>query len=187
MENVSLEELNENVLMETVIREYEGLLRKIAYPYLPFSDDCIEDMVGDVILHICEKIRKRAYKNTGSFKCWVCTLAANYWISKYCRSKKSSFLKASSQVDLLLYKIEISDSLSPINKECKLVALEDAVRRLPKTLASLIDLRINQDLTYREMSEYLLQPIPTVALHVQNAYKILRAEMEELGYHDSSL
>lgn len=187
MENVSLEELKENVLMETIVREYSGLLRKIAYTYLPFSDDCIEDMVGDVILHICEKIRKQSYKNTGSFKCWICTLATNYLISKYCRSKKNNFLKESSQVDLLLYKVGNSDSLSPIDKECKLVALEKAVHRLPKALGTLIYLRIKEDMTYREMSEYLSQPIPTVALHVQNAYKILKAGMEELGYHDSSL
>ena len=144
-------------------------------------------MVSGAKLRICEKIRSHAYKNTGSFKCWVCTLSINYWISKYCRGRKGGNAVDFDLVDYFLNLSADIGVLSPSEREQKLSAMEALVNKLPESHRRLIDLRINQGLTFREMSESLSRPLSTVALQMSVVYGELKGEMRKLGYYDSSL
>ena len=184
---MSQKELDENALLETLMDKYVCLLRKLAYGYHKYSNDTIDDMVGDVILHICEKIRKKTYKSTGSFKCWVCMVASNFWISKYCRGKKRICLKEDAEMEFIDCRTNYTDALSPMDREQKLLALEKLMNELPKPLFEIVSLRINNQFTYKEISEALSKPLSTVAVKLNFSYGLLKEKMEELGYRDSSL
>lgn len=185
--NIEKQEREENLLMAKLYIEYKKPILKIIDRYRFYTNDGIDDILGDVILHICEKVKKHLYKkkDLASFKSWVYCVTTNYLISKYCRSKRNVRIVDEGRLDFIqAYSME-GCSLNPQERECKLNALEALRQSLPESQAMLIDLRVYQKLTYKEIAEIRSLPLTTVASQIKTIYAFLRKQMKKKGYVDS--
>ncbi len=180
---------NESLLMTKLVTDYKWIIIGKIVSYLSYTNDAVEDIFGDVVLHISEKIKKHMFKEreTGSFKSWVCCLTTNYLISKYCRGKRSARLLGEEDLESIHEYECICEgrTLSAQERERKLKTLEAFLRSLPESQVLLIEMRIYKELTYREIAEIRKLPLSTVSSQIQTSYKILRKKMETKGYRDS--
>lgn len=178
---------DENLLMEKLVTDYKWAIMKIIQPYRFYSNDDVEDIFEDVVLHICEKIKRNLFrkKEVGTFKSWVYCLTTNYLISKYCRGRRDFRLLEEGSLEVLQFCVNEGQSLSAQERECKFATLEALVRSLPESHATLLDLKLNKNLTFREIAEIRKLPLSTVASQLQTVYKNLRKQMMSRGYIDS--
>ncbi len=114
------------------------------------------------------------YNEDYEFKTWLITISKNIHIDLV-RKRKSSIQKSSHKTNDDFYNI-IDESPSPEDKlitEQNLAKLFRDIKKLKPHYQEVINLRYFQELTYKEISEELKEPINNVKVKLLRAKKLL--------------
>lgn len=141
-----------------IIKQYEGVLYKVARRFLDKDED-VADAMQEAIMSAFENIhtlRKEEFFNT-----WLCKILINKCNSILNKNKKvicveEVFLQKSNSDDFL--KIELDDALNSLNKDYKLA----------------IVLYYIVGLNTKEIGEFISEPEGTVKSRISRAKGILR-------------
>lgn len=117
------------------------------------------------------------YNENYEFKTWLITISKNIHIDLL-RKRKSSIQNRPNQSDTDQFHNIIDESPSPEDKlitEQNLAKLLRDIKKLKPHYQEVINLRYFQELTYREISEELNEPINNVKVKLLRAKKLLAA------------
>ncbi|MBA6153302.1 RNA polymerase sigma factor [Gelidibacter maritimus] len=115
------------------------------------------------------------YNEDYEFKTWLITISKNIHIDLL-RKRKSSIQNRSNQNDTDHFQYIIDESPSPEDKlitEQNLAKLLRDIKKLKPHYQEVINLRYFQELTYKEISEELNEPINNVKVKLLRAKKLL--------------
>lgn len=169
-------------LMQELVTEHLGVLIRVIQPFC--DRDELEDCLHDVLECIFRKLLEGRYKETGQFRQWACRVAHNYMVSG-CRRKSLQTVSLDGCAVAPASAEEHGLSL----RECeeKLSALENLLKDLPEESLRLVEMRMYQGLTFREICAVESVKITTLSARFQKICRILRAAMEKMGYTDGEL
>jgi len=193
-----LEERADEELMllyaEGEVKAFEILLKRYERPLFNFivrsvrREDLAEELLQEVFIRVIKSASN--YQQTAKFSTWIYTIARNICID---RARKKSGKELSldqpigdsndgrSHVDL------VADTASQVSTEHDrtvfLGKLEEALARLPEDQREVFLMREVSDLKFREISEILGVPVPTVKSRMRYALEALRGHMAEYAEH----
>ncbi len=150
--------------MHQLIQSYEGPLFGFLLNRLRNPSDA-EDCAQDVFLKMIAALPK--YENRGQFRAWLYTIARNEslnFLKK--RGKREETISrepvSSDQTDLA------TGSITLDQKE-RILAIRECVEDLPEKENDVLQLRLSDDITFREISEVLGRPLNTVLGQMRKA------------------
>ncbi len=126
-----------------------------------------EDVVHETFLALLHA--RRTHTELHSFKAWLFQVARNLCLNRV-RSRQRARLAVESAARLA----EMAPSA--LDREPDAAPLQDAIARLPATLAELYQLRAS-GLSYAEVAAILQLPVGTVKSRMHDMVKRLREEM----------
>ena len=141
-----------------IIKQYEGILYKVARRLLD-NDEDVADAMQEAVMSAFENIN--TLHNEKFFNTWMCKILINKCNSILNKNKKvicveEAFLQRSSGNEFL--KIELNDALNSLNKDYKLA----------------IVLYYIVGLNTKEIGEFISEPEGTVKSRISRAKSILR-------------
>lgn len=157
-----------NFLLDTFWSSvYTFQLKKI------LNDNDAEDITIQTFSKAFDKINLFDEKYT--FKTWLITISKNVYID-FLRKKKSSIaIATTSEQEDKVYKL-IDDAPTPEDKiirEQNLANLLKDIKQLKPKYQEVINLRYFQELSYKEISEKINEPINNVKVKLLRAKKLL--------------
>jgi len=138
------------------------------------NENDAEDITIQTFSKAFDKIS--TYNDTYVFKTWLITISKNLHIDLI-RKQKSSIRNTSKTDEDIFYDI-IDDSPTPEDKiitEQNLAKLLRDIKKLKPHYQEVINLRFFQELSYKEISEELKEPINNVKVKLLRAKKLLAA------------
>jgi RNA polymerase sigma-70 factor (ECF subfamily) len=135
-----------------------------------------QDLLSELFVKLVKKID--AY-NTGSFNCWIYTVASNIF-RDYLRKRKRS----KEAMDKFAENQQIDYSEEKNSDADTVLVLEKAMTRLDEDERHLITLRFFSSLSFKEMAEIRSEPIGTTLSKLHRSLKKLREYME--AEHETS-
>jgi len=119
--------------------------------------------------------RIKTYKEQYTFKTWLITISKNIHIDLLRKAKSSINSKITDHEDDTVYKVA-DESPTPEDKlitEQNLAKLLRDIKKLKPHYQEVINLRYFQELSYKEISEELEEPINNVKVKLLRAKKLL--------------
>ncbi|WP_226294295.1 RNA polymerase sigma factor [Aquimarina algicola] len=129
------------------------------------------------------------FKEEYNFKTWLTQISKNIHIDLLRKKKSSIQSQTTTQVDDAVYKI-IDDNPTPEDKlitEQNLARLLSYIKQLKPNYQKVINLRYFQELSYKEIAEYLNEPINNVKVKLLRARKLLLEIITNNSENKSSL
>jgi RNA polymerase sigma factor (sigma-70 family) len=145
-----------------------------------FTEDECQDFIQETFLKVHRGLP--AFRREARFETWLFQIAANLWRNKL-RSEATQ--KRESQ-DVSLDEVEaapealISADESSLNQalvEERVRVLTSALQELPAQMRRCVELRVDQDLRYREIAELMDVSIDTVKAHLYQARQELKSKL----------
>lgn len=137
------------------------------------NENDAEDITIQTFSRAFDKIS--SYNDTYEFKTWLITISKNIHID-FIRKRKSSFQTRSRYNNTDDFNDIIDESPSPEDKlitEQNLAKLLRDIKKLKPHYQEVINLRYFQELSYKEISEELNEPINNVKVKLLRAKKLL--------------
>lgn len=133
------------------------------------NTDLAEDLFQETCIKIWKNIKK--YKEKEKFGSWIFSIAYNVSVDDFRKRKlrRKDFIR--KDLDLISNENEVIKNIE-INDEKKL--LSDSISRLSDIQREVFLLRQHGELTFKEISEILNQPLNTVLSHMNYAVKKLK-------------
>lgn len=125
-----------------------------------------EDIFQDTFLRVIKALPK--YKHKGKFTGWLYTIANNLIIDNV---RKEKYVESDDEADLADNMPSAEDKI--VEKEKK-EFLETAISRLPFEQRQVVLLRIESNLSFKEISRVLNCPLNTVLSRMHQATKLIR-------------
>ena len=171
--------------METLYLRY----RQSVYSWLlRMTGDAAEaeDIYQDVWLKV---IRSASNYRSGNFRAWLWQIVRNKTTDRMRKKSPSLVLDAPVCADgegehtvvEQLRDDAAADALMQIEERERKSAVCDAIDALPMAQREIVLLRINGELSFKEIADMLAAPIGTVLARMHNAVKSLKAALEEKG------
>lgn len=116
-----------------------------------------------------------SFKEEYSFKTWIIQISKNIHIDLLRKKNTTIKYQSSEEVNETVYKI-VDDGPSPEDKlitEQNLAQLLQFIKRLKPHYQEMINLRFFQELSYKEISETLNEPMNNVKVKLLRAKKLL--------------
>ena len=145
-----------------------------------------EDIYQDVWLKV---IRSASNYRSGNFKAWLWQIVRNKTTDRMRKKSPSLVLDAPvcaddegehTVVDQLTDDAA-ADALMQIEESERKCAVCDAIDALPTAQKEVVLLRINGELSFKEIADMLAAPIGTVLARMHNAVKNLKAALAKKG------
>ena len=145
-----------------------------------------EDIYQDVWLKV---IRSSSNYRSGNFRAWLWQIVRNKTTDRMRKKSPSLVLDApvcaasegeQTVVDQLSDDAA-ADALMQIEESERKSAVCDAIDALPTAQREVVLLRINGELSFKEIADMLAAPIGTVLARMHNAVKSLKAALAEKG------
>tara|TARA_R110002124_G_scaffold151086_1_gene317896 strand:- start:23929 stop:24474 length:546 start_codon:yes stop_codon:yes gene_type:complete len=158
-----------NFLLDTFWNDVYGFQLKRTQ-----NENDAEDITIQTFSKAFDKIR--TYKEDYKFKTWLITISKNIHIDLV-RKQKKSIRNTSKDNEYHYYDI-VDDSPTPEDKiitEQNLAKLLRDIKKLKPHYQEVINLRYFQELSYKEISEELNEPINNVKVKLLRAKKLLAA------------
>jgi RNA polymerase sigma-70 factor (ECF subfamily) len=145
-----------------------------------------EDIYQDVWLKV---IRSASDYRPGNFRAWLWQIVRNKTTDRMRKKSPSLILDAPVCADgegELTVVDQLSDdaaanALMQIEESERESAVCDAIDALPTAQKEVVLLRINGELSFKEIADMLASPIGTVLARMHNAVKNLKAALAEKG------
>ena len=145
-----------------------------------------EDIYQDVWLKV---IRSSSNYRSGNFRAWLWQIVRNNTTDRMRKKSPSLVLDApicaaGEGVQTVVEQLsddEAADALMHIEESERKSAVCDAIDALPMAQREIVLLRINGELSFKEIADMLAVPIGTVLARMHNAVKSLKAALEEKG------
>ena len=158
-----------NFLLDTFWNDVYGFQLKRTQ-----NENDAEDITIQTFSKAFDKIR--TYKEDYKFKTWLITISKNIHIDLV-RKQKKSIRNTSKDNEYHYYDI-VDDSPTPEDKiitEQNLAKLLRDIKKLKPHYQEVINLRYFQELSYKEISQELKEPINNVKVKLLRAKKLLAA------------
>lgn len=134
-----------------------------------------EDITIESFAKAFEKIK--TYKDKFVFKTWVITISKNLHIDQLRKNKIKLNFNESDEFNII---IENSPSAEDnLINEQKLKSLKSKINKLKPSYKKVIELKYFDELSYKEMSTKLNQPINNIKVRVLRAKKVLAEIIQE--------
>jgi RNA polymerase sigma-70 factor (ECF subfamily) len=145
-----------------------------------------EDIYQDVWLKV---IRRASDYRSGNFRAWLWQIVRNNTTDRMRKKSPSLVLDApvcavgEGELTMVeqLSDDEAADALMHIEECERKSAVCDAIDALPTAQREVVLLRINGELSFREIADMLAAPIGTVLARMHNAVKNLKKALAEKG------
>lgn len=192
-----IEELSDEELMIAYaggnVQAFEVLMKRYEKPLFNFivrsvkRADLAEEMLQEVFIRVIKSASK--YQQTAKFSTWIYTIARNLCID---RARKKSGKELSldqtigdSEKDTHLDRVvdESNQAATEHDRAVFLSKLEEALEKLPEEQREVFLMREVSDLKFREISEILGIPVPTVKSRMRYALEALRGHLTEYAEH----
>ena len=183
-------QLNDAILIESYINGDEYSLTKLiekhqariySFIYSKVNDDFVaDDIFQDTFIKVINKLKTSGYVHNGKFLSWVMRIAHNLGIDYYRNNKKNKFNRESDEFSIFDF-IQDHDS----NFEKKLIDdqvsidLSVLVEQLPKDQKEVLNMRIFQDLSFKDIAELTGVSINTALGRMRYALENLRKIIEK--------
>lgn len=153
-----------------------------------FSAEDRLDLTQETFLRIYKGIE--GFRGEAQLGTWVFRIAYNTWLKWLEReSNRESFQEAEIDGDLSAWDKEertvVAPTPSPLENtldEERSRLLRSAISNLPEKMRQCTELRIYQDLSYREIATTMRLSIETVKVHLFQARKKLRGSLVDLDF-----
>lgn len=193
-----LEDRSDEALMvlyaEGDVKAFEILLKRYERPLFNFilrsvgRADLAEELLQDVFVRVIKGASN--YQQTAKFSTWLYTIARNICIDRS-RKKSGKELSLDQSVgdsdDSRTFVDMVSDTSNQGSTDHDRTVfrskLEEALARLPDEQREVFVMREVSDLKFREISEILGIPVPTVKSRMRYALEALRGHMSEYADH----
>lgn len=134
-----------------------------------------EDITIESFAKAFEKIK--TYNDKFVFKTWVITISKNLHIDQLRKNKIKFNFNESDEFNII---IESSPSAEDnLINEQKLKSLKSKINKLKPSYKKVIELKYFDELSYKEMSTKLNQPINNIKVRVLRAKKVLAEIIQE--------
>lgn len=144
----------------------------------------VEDLVQETLLRVYLGLEQ--FRREGPFEGWIFHIAANVYLNAV---RRMSAPKRSSEIALDGTSDPIEDPISgkripdePLGQVLDLerqTLVHRAIEGLPTQMRRCVELRVGQDMKYREIAEVLRLSIDTVKAHLFQARKRLQHELRD--------
>lgn len=162
--------------LEALIRRYLPVIFNFSRRYAGNSDNA-SDITQDVFIKVWKNIKK--FNTSKKFKTWIFTLAKNTAID-WLRKKKAlpfSMLEKEGNNSLDNLTDTAPSVIDQISQKLSNRQLALAVERLPFKYNSVINLRNKRELTFKEISQVLKEPLNTVKSRYRRALLLLKKKL----------
>ncbi|NOZ56666.1 MAG: sigma-70 family RNA polymerase sigma factor [Calditrichaeota bacterium] len=159
----------------------DALVQRYALPLYSFiralagSSSLANELYQETWYRCFQALRTR-YRERGHFRTWLFGIAVN--VVRQSRQQSRTLPLDEDRFDTLVSQEHSEDEV--VNGERKRY-LYRAIARLPEPEREVVLLRLQSDLTFREIAEVLNKPLNTVLSHMHRAVKRLRSELKELA------
>jgi RNA polymerase sigma-70 factor (ECF subfamily) len=142
--------------------------------------DVSDDIFQDTFIKVIKTLKGNSYNEEGKFLPWVMRIAHNLVIDHFRRNKKMSFQRETD--DFSIFSIMTDNSLTIENKIISEQVQKDLIRlleELPDDQKEVLQMRIYQDLSFKEISETTGVSINTALGRMRYALINLRRIIEK--------
>lgn len=143
------------------------------------SDEIAEDITIRTFSKAFDKIA--TFNEDYQFTTWLISISKNEYIDFLRKKKSSIFIETTKEQEKEVYKI-VDDAPSPEDKiitEQNLAKLLRDIKKLKPKYQEVINLRFFQELSYKEISEEINEPINNVKVKLLRAKKLLAEIIEK--------
>lgn len=153
-----------------LIEKYQTRVFNLGFSFLKNADDA-EDFLQDVMVKAYVKLN--TFLGKSKFSTWLMSIAYNTAINS--KNKKKDFTSLAENLDCASL-AKTPEQLCLENE--MIVAVKDAISKLPEKYRVCIDLYFFYDMPYNEIVEVTNFPINTVKSNVFRAKKILKEHLD---------
>jgi len=158
---------NEQAL-EILVKRYLPLIYDFCQYYTKNNKDLSEDITQETFVKIWRNLKK--FDTSKNLKAWIFSIAKNTALDWLKKKSSISFSLLENDVKME-FNQEVHEKLDQQNLARQLVlALDD----IPESYNLIISLRYHQDLTFREISEFLEEPLNTVKSRYRRGLSLLK-------------
>ncbi|TVZ55336.1 RNA polymerase sigma-70 factor (ECF subfamily) [Lutibacter sp. Hel_I_33_5] len=157
-----------NILLDTFWSSvYAFLLKKV------HNDNDAEDITIQTFSKAFDRIE--TFDEKYQFKTWLISISKNVHIDYLRKKKSSNSIETTKEQEDEVYTV-MDDALSPEDKlitEQNLAKLLKDIKKLKPKYQEVINLRYFQELSYKEISEHIKEPMNNVKVKLLRARKLL--------------
>lgn len=163
-----------NKCIDVFFERYGHFLLAISVKYVSKKEDA-EDLVMSLFERLGEKIQKHEIQN---FKSWIHTTIKNECLMFLRKSKSYQFSAFEGAMENHL--IDESNLFTLVEKEQRLLLLEEALKNLKEEQRKCIQLFFLEDKSYLDVANQLNISLNTVKSAIQNGRRMLKVQLEKM-------
>lgn len=169
---------DENALA-TLINRHQSKI--YGFIYSKVSDrDISDDIFQDTFIKVIKTLKSNAYNEEGKFLPWVMRIAHNLIVDHFRRTKKMPMFRETEEFSIFSI---MSDNAPNIESQLITTQVEEDLKKLIQELPSdqkeVLEMRIYQDLSFKEISELTGVSINTALGRMRYALMNLRKVIDK--------
>ena len=139
-----------------------------------------EDLFQDTFIKVINTLRAGAYKDEGKFAQWVMRIANNLKIDYFRKAQRLPAYESNGEFDIFdTLSIEDPSVEQKMIQEQVYSDIQDLVQYLPEEQREVLEMRIYQDISFKEIAELTKVSINTALGRMRYALINLRKMIEE--------
>jgi RNA polymerase sigma-70 factor (ECF subfamily) len=154
--------------LEILIQRYLKPIYSFAYKYVGNSQEA-EDITQEVFIKVWRNLKK--FDKNKNFKPWIFSIAKNTAIDFFKKKKTIPFSQLST-LETIIDSSPLPEEL--LERKNMLGTLAKVLNKLLPKYSKVLFLRHHNDLTFREISQWLNEPLNTVKSRHRRAVALLK-------------
>ncbi|WZL72577.1 RNA polymerase sigma factor [Clostridiaceae bacterium 35-E11] len=155
-----------------LFQEYKQHVYQSAYTILRNEEDA-QDIVQETFITVLEKLH--TLRNLKKFRAWICRIAVNLAINRYRKKRKEMFVEdESNMIYLTKDPIDVNTIEETVEANERNRVLKEKIEHLKDEYREIIDLYYYEDLSYKEIGQFLDINIGAVKSRLHRAKMQLR-------------
>lgn len=160
--------------MEKLIQPYEDMIFRFLVSRLNNPHDAA-DLTQNTFIKALRGLPK--YRHEGNFKAWLFQIARNESLNFI--NKRNRFSTATVDDEgVSRFENEVDETTLPADRQIaedeRKQGIRDCIAELPENEREVVSLRLDQDITFREIADLTMAPLNTVLGRMRNASRRLR-------------
>lgn len=169
---------DENALA-TLIAKHQSKIYGFIYSKVT-DRDISDDIFQDTFIKVIKTLKSNSYNEEGKFLPWVMRIAHNLIVDHFRRNKKMPMFRETEEFSIFSI---MSDDAPNVEGRMITTQVEDDLKRLiqelPKDQKEVLEMRIYQDLSFKEISELTGVSINTALGRMRYALMNLRKVIDK--------
>jgi len=169
---------DENALA-TLIGRHQSKIYGFIYSKVT-DRDISDDIFQDTFIKVIKTLKSNSYNEEGKFLPWVMRIAHNLIVDHFRRNKKMPMFRETEEFSIFSI---MSDDAPNVEGQMITTQVEDDLKRLiqelPKDQKEVLEMRIYQDLSFKEISELTGVSINTALGRMRYALMNLRKVIDK--------